>query len=79
MMDKLLLLLQLCDSNFPSGAFSHSFGFETYISNEKIYNMETFRDALTVYIQTQLTYTDGLACRLAYDFLEKNRKRMYGG
>jgi urease accessory protein len=64
MMDKLLPLLQLCDSNFPSGAFSHSFGFETYISNEKINNYETFHDALCVYIQTQLTYTDGLACRL---------------
>ncbi len=35
MLDKLLPLLQLCDSNFPSGAFSHSFGFETYIYNEK--------------------------------------------
>ncbi|SFA40796.1 urease accessory protein [Parageobacillus thermantarcticus] len=67
-------LLQLCDSNFPSGAFSHSFGFETYIFNEKINNVETFRDALSVYIQTQLTYTDGLACRLTYDFLEKKSK-----
>lgn len=73
-MDKLLPLLQLCDSNFPSGAFSHSFGFETYISNEKINNYETFRDALCAYIQTQLTYTDGLACRLTYDFLEEKSK-----
>ncbi|OSX55539.1 urease accessory protein UreF [Anoxybacillus ayderensis] len=73
-MDKLLPLLQLCDSNFPSGAFSHSFGFETYIYNEKINNEKTFREALCAYIRTQLTYIDGLACRLTYDFLQKQSK-----
>ncbi|MBW7652257.1 urease accessory protein UreF [Anoxybacillus sp. ST4] len=74
MLDKLLPLLQLCDSNFPSGAFSHSFGFETYIYNEKINNEKTFREALCAYIGTQLTYIDGLACRLTYDFLQKQSK-----
>lgn len=74
MLDKLLPLLQLCDSNFPSGAFSHSFGFETYIYNEKINNEKTFREALCAYIRTQLTYIDGLACRLTYDFLQKQSK-----
>ncbi len=74
MMDKLLPLLQLCDSNFPSGAFSHSFGFETYMYNEKINNEKTFREALCAYIRTQLTYIDGLACRLTYDFLQKQSR-----
>ncbi|WP_111646456.1 urease accessory protein UreF [Paranoxybacillus vitaminiphilus] len=70
-MDKLLSLLQLCDSNFPSGAFSHSFGFETYIYHEKIRNYETFKTVLCTYIETQLTYVDGLACRLTYECLAK--------
>ncbi|CAH0181764.1 urease accessory protein UreF [Priestia megaterium] len=63
-----LSLIQLCDSNFPSGAFSHSFGFETYIQRDQIYNTETFQEALRTYLDVQLTYTDGLACRLAYEY-----------
>ncbi|MGZ0085901.1 urease accessory protein UreF [Caldibacillus thermoamylovorans] len=69
---QLLWLLQLSDSNFPSGAFSHSFGFETYMYNEQICDAKTFRESLIVYIQTQLTYTDGLACRIAYEQLKAN-------
>ncbi|MEB3751742.1 urease accessory protein UreF [Geobacillus sp. FSL W8-0032] len=69
---QLLWLLQLSDSNFPSGAFSHSFGFETYMYNEQICDAKTFRQSLIVYIQTQLTYTDGLACRIAYEQLKAN-------
>ncbi|OKO89827.1 Urease accessory protein UreF [Geobacillus proteiniphilus] len=40
--------------------------------NEQICDAKTFREALVVYIQTQLTYTDGLACRIAYEQLEAN-------
>ncbi|MGM7723433.1 urease accessory protein UreF [Metabacillus sp. Hm71] len=65
-------LLQLCDSNFPSGAFSHSFGLETYIQDQVISNKETFAQAIIVYLRKQLVYTDGLACRLAYEALEQN-------
>lgn len=67
MTNSLLSLIQLCDSNFPSGAFSHSFGFETYIQRNQIYNTATFQEALRTYLDVQLTYTDGLACRLAYE------------
>ncbi|MFQ6388096.1 urease accessory protein UreF [Priestia aryabhattai] len=68
MTNSLLSLIQLCDSNFPSGAFSHSFGFETYIQRNQIYNTATFQEALRTYLDVQLTYTDGLACRLAYEY-----------
>ncbi|WP_129710400.1 urease accessory protein UreF [Priestia megaterium] len=68
MTNSLFSLIQLCDSNFPSGAFSHSFGFETYIQRDQIYNTETFQEALRTYLDVQLTYTDGLACRLAYEY-----------
>lgn len=70
MINTLLPLLQLCDSSFPSGAFSHSFGLETYIQEEKITDKETFFQALSIYINKQLVFTDGLACRLAYELLE---------
>jgi urease accessory protein len=72
MTSQLFHLLQICDSNFPSGAFSHSFGLETYIQEEKITGKETFQFAVKQYI-SQFIYTDGLACRLAYEAIQKNQ------
>lgn len=72
MTNQLFHLLQICDSNFPSGAFSHSFGLETYIQEGKVVDKETFLFALKQYLQTQCVYTDGLACRLAYESMKMN-------
>ena len=73
-MDNYMLpLLQICDSNFPTGSFSHSFGLETYIQEDLVKDKETFLRWMEVYIQEQLVYTDGLACRLAYEALEEKR------
>jgi urease accessory protein len=66
---QLLSLLQLGDSNFPSGAFSHSFGLETYIQDESVHNKETFFEWIRIYLEKQLAYTDGLACRLTLEAL----------
>ncbi|MFC4321406.1 urease accessory protein UreF [Litchfieldia salsa] len=66
-------LLQLCDSNFPSGAFSHSFGLETYIQEQIIVDKESFKTALSVFVDKQLVFSDGLACRLSYEVLESGR------
>lgn len=68
---KTLSLFQLCDSNFPTGAFSHSFGLESYIQENLVHNQETFSEWLQVYIQEQLIYTDGLAGKLVYQALEE--------
>ncbi|RHW32455.1 urease accessory protein UreF [Neobacillus notoginsengisoli] len=69
-MDKnTLSLFQLCDSNFPTGAFSHSFGLESYIQDNLVMDQETFYQWLQVYLHEQLIYTDGLACRLVYEAL----------
>lgn len=74
-MDNYVLnLLQLCDSTFPTGAFSHSFGLEAYIQDGMIHNKETFSRWNEAYIKEQLVYSDGLACRLTYEALEKNNR-----
>ncbi|MEH7342288.1 urease accessory protein UreF [Bacillus sp. JJ1532] len=67
--NRVLSLFQLCDSNFPTGAFSHSFGLESYIQEDKVKDSETFYEWLQVYLHEQLIYTDGLACRITYDAL----------
>ncbi|MCF3944321.1 urease accessory protein UreF [Oceanobacillus alkalisoli] len=69
MTSQALSLLQLCDSNFPNGAFSQSFGLETYIQKDIVKDAATFTDWLNVYLHEQLTFADGLAARMAYEAL----------
>ncbi|MBT2667945.1 urease accessory protein UreF [Bacillus sp. ISL-4] len=66
----ILSLFQLCDSNFPTGAFSHSYGLETYIQEDQVYDQASFSQWLHVYLNEQLVYSDGLATRLVYEALE---------
>ncbi|MBT2645596.1 urease accessory protein UreF [Bacillus sp. ISL-34] len=73
MIERLFPLIQLCDSNFPSGSFSHSFGMETYIQEGKLHDGASLKAFLKVYISKSLTYTDGLGCRLAYEFVSSHR------
>lgn len=70
--NRILSLFQLCDSNLPTGAFSHSFGLESYIQEDKVRDKATFFQWLYVYLHEQLIYTDGLACRMTYDALISN-------
>ena len=61
--------MQLTDSNFPSGAFSHSFGLETFIQDGTVQDAASFQRFIEAYVLEQLTYTDGLAVRLVYEAL----------
>lgn len=70
MTNNALSLFQLCDSNFPNGSFSHSFGLETYIQKDIVVDAQTFSDWLKVYLHEQLAYADGLASRIVYEALE---------
>lgn len=73
MTNRLMPLLQLSDSQFPSGAFSHFFGFETYIQEDVVTDTDSFEKALLVFLKKQLVFNDGLASRLAYESLEKGK------
>ncbi|NMD71791.1 urease accessory protein UreF [Bacillus sp. DNRA2] len=71
-------IMQICDSNFPTGAFSHSFGLETYIQEGKIKNKQSFKYALQQYMASQFIFTDGLACRLSYEAIKSgNEQRLW--
>lgn len=70
---QLLQLLQICDSNFPVGAFSHSYGMETYLRDELIKDRVSFEAYLKVFFKGQFMYSDGLAIRLVYKALDQNQ------
>lgn len=70
--NNILSLFQLCDSSFPTGAFSHSYGLESYIQEDRVHDQESFLQWLDVYLNEQLIYSDGLASRLVYEALEEN-------
>ena len=71
-MRPLALLLQLSDSALPTGGFSHSFGFEHYIHRGEINDAKSFSAWLETYVATQLTYTDALLMRLAYEGVDEH-------
>ena len=68
--------MQLTDSALPTGAFSHSLGFESYIEAGIIHDEASFAAWLHMFCTQQLTFTDALAIRLVYaatDFAEVTR------
>ena len=62
-----LLLQQICDSVFPIGAYSHSYGLETYIQLGLVHDNKTAWSFMRDQIRYPLTYTELLGMRLAFD------------
>jgi urease accessory protein len=62
-----LALQQLVDSALPTGAFAHSFGFETYVDSGVVCDEASFGDWLSAFISQQLSYSDGLAIRFLFE------------
>lgn len=62
-----LMLLQICDSVFPIGAYSHSYGLETYIQLGIVHDEPTAKTFVERQLRYPLTYTELLGMRLAYD------------
>ncbi|MBI5043405.1 MAG: urease accessory protein UreF [Nitrospirae bacterium] len=69
-MDKhiqILNTLQITDSLFPSGAFAHSFGLETYVSEGLIKNRDGLIRFLTSYLTGMIGRCDAVFARLSYE------------
>ena len=69
-----LPLAQLCDSALPTGAFSHSFGLETYICEGVVDGEASFVSWLRALVFTQLTFSEGLGLRLAFEAVMTGRR-----
>ncbi len=62
----LLTLLQLTDSLFPTGAFAHSFGLETYVQLELVNDPETFEMFLRSTLHHGFRNGDAVTVGLTY-------------
>ncbi|WP_236035176.1 urease accessory protein UreF [Alkalihalobacterium elongatum] len=62
----ILHLMQIHDSAFPIGAYTHSFGMETFIQKGSIHNRETLLSFCKTYLQANLACGDGIIVKLAY-------------
>lgn len=68
-----LRILQICDSSFPIGSFNHSYGMESYFRNNKITGIDSLKKYIEVFLNNTFIYSDGLAIRMLYEYLNKNQ------
>lgn len=64
---KKLMLLQVTDSVFPIGAYSHSYGLETYIQKNLICGAQDAWNYLLQSLRFPLVYTELLGMRLVFE------------
>ena len=65
------LLLQINDALFPIGGYSHSYGLETYIQKNIVYDIKTASDYIKNRLRYTICYTELLAARLAFEAAEQ--------
>lgn len=69
-LNTLLYLMQVGDSSFPTGAFNHSYGFETLIEEERIHNGKTAEQYCRDWLRFSLAPTDGAIVALSYQAMK---------
>lgn len=69
----IFILLQINDALFPIGAYSHSYGLETYIQKNIVKDIDTVFKYLKCNLKTTILYTELLSISLAYDYAKDNK------
>ena len=64
--ERLLFMLQVSNASFPTGAFNHSYGFETWIDSELINDGSSFEVACRDWLTYSLASADGAAVAHAH-------------
>lgn len=72
MSNKKYLLLQINDALFPIGAYSHSFGLETFIQKNLVYNYDTAFNYIRNKLNLDILYSELLPIKLAYKYCYSN-------
>lgn len=68
----LLYLLQAATSSFPTGVFSHSYGFETFVSNGVIHDADSLHSAALLWLRHGVAPTDAAGVALAHDAAQRD-------
>ncbi len=64
--ERLLYFLQVSNATFPTGAFNHSYGFETWIDSELIHDAASFETACRDWLIYGVASADGAAVAHAH-------------
>ena len=64
--ERLLYLLQVANASFPTGAFNHSYGFETWIDGGMLDDGARFESACRDWLRFGIVRTDGAAAAHAW-------------
>lgn len=66
--EKRFMLLQVNDALFPIGAYSHSYGLETYIQKNLVLSVDDAWKFIRNRMEYGFCYNEFLSARLAYEF-----------
>lgn len=71
-------ILQLAGGTFPTGAFSQSFGLETYVDSGRVFDEKSFRSFLDTFLHTTLAGVEGpLVCAVYDAVVDRNLEGFY--
>jgi len=70
--EQLLYFLQVSNASFPTGAFNHSYGFETWIDSELISDAASFEIACRDWLIYGIASADGAAVAHAHRAMKAN-------
>jgi urease accessory protein len=68
--NQLFSLLQFAGGTFPTGAFSQSWGLETYVATGRVHDLKSFQEFLQAYIQGVLAHFEGPVLCRAYQLTQ---------
>ncbi len=63
--------MHINDSAFPIGAYTHSFGMETYIQKNTIFNKDTLLEFCRTFLHENLAFGDGIFVKETWQALSK--------
>lgn len=72
-MQQLLQLMHIHDSAFPIGTYTHSFGMETYIQQDKIKDPDTLFTYCYNYLHSNLSCGDGIFVKEVWQTLAQSK------